>query len=233
MEQNIYDNPEFFSGYYELRSRSDNYNELLEQPAMANLLPDLHGKSVLDLGCGFGRNCADFVHRGARRVVGIDISEKMLNAATVSYTHLRLDTEKELEELQELLKKSNKPAKAEKEEKSGDAESAQKPQIEIDDFLKSELTVCKVIDCEKIEKADKLLKFTLFDGSGERTVVSGIAKYYSPDELKGHNVIVVTNLKPAKLRGVESNGMILSADTPDGGIKVVFADDIPAGGKLR
>lgn len=145
----------------------------------------------------------------------------------------RLDTEKELEELQELLKKSNKPAKAEKEEKSGDAESAQKPQIEIDDFLKSELTVCKVIDCEKIEKADKLLKFTLFDGSGERTVVSGIAKYYSPDELKGHNVIVVTNLKPAKLRGVESNGMILSADTPDGGIKVVFADDIPAGGKLR
>mgnify|MGYP002801963518 CR=1 FL=1 len=73
----------------------------------------------------------------------------------------------------------------------------------------------------------------MFDGSGERTVVSGIAKYYSPDELKGHNVIVVTNLKPAKLRGVESNGMILSADTPDGGIKVVFADDIPAGGKLR
>ena len=81
MEQNIYDKPEFFSGYYELRSRSDNYNDLLEQPAMANLLPDLRRKSVLDLGCGFGRNCLDFINRGAIHVVGIDISEKMLNVA--------------------------------------------------------------------------------------------------------------------------------------------------------
>lgn len=146
----------------------------------------------------------------------------------------RLDTEKELEELQSLLEKSNKERKMTKDsEKSNIGETDKKAQIEIDDFLKCELTVCNVVDCEKIEKADKLLKFTLFDGISERTVVSGIAKYYSPEELKGHNVIVVTNLKPAKLRGVESNGMILSADTPDGGIKVVFADDIPVGGKLR
>ena len=146
----------------------------------------------------------------------------------------RLDTEKELEELQSLLEKSNKERKMTKDsEKSNIGETDKKAQIEIDDFLKCELTVCNVVDCEKIEKADKLLKFTLFDGVSERTVVSGIAKYYSPEELKGHNVIVVTNLKPAKLRGVESNGMILSADTPDGGIKVVFADDIPVGGKLR
>ena len=91
MEQNIYDNPKFFSGYYELRSRSDNYNELLEQPAMANLLPDLHGKSVLDLGCGFGRNCADFIHRGARRVVGVDISERMLNAARAEQSNEKIE----------------------------------------------------------------------------------------------------------------------------------------------
>lgn len=144
----------------------------------------------------------------------------------------RLDTQKELEELQALLEKSNKQSAKAAEEKPAD-EKEEKPQIDIDDFLKSELTVCRVIDCQKIEKADKLLKFTLFDGVSERTVVSGIAKYYSPEELKDHNVIVVTNLKPAKLRGVESNGMILSADTPDGGIKVVFADGIPAGSKLR
>lgn len=81
MEQNIYDNPEFFKGYYLLRNRGDNYNDLLEQPAMSELLPDLKGKSVLDLGCGFGRNSIDFVKRGARRVVGIDISEKMLDIA--------------------------------------------------------------------------------------------------------------------------------------------------------
>ena len=81
MQQNIYENPEFFSGYYELRKRSDNYNDLLEQPAMRGLLPCLAGKTVLDLGCGFGRNCADFLRRGAKRVVGVDISQKMLDVA--------------------------------------------------------------------------------------------------------------------------------------------------------
>ena len=79
--QNIYDCPEFFDGYRELRSTHRNYNDLLEQPAMAKRLPDLNGRSVLDLGCGFGKNCADFVRRGARCVVGVDLSEKMLSVA--------------------------------------------------------------------------------------------------------------------------------------------------------
>lgn len=79
--QNIFDNEIFFNGYKALRDNEINYNDLLEQPAMARLLPELNGKSVLDLGCGYGHNCVDFVNHGARRVVGIDISEKMLSVA--------------------------------------------------------------------------------------------------------------------------------------------------------
>lgn len=79
--QNIFDNETFFSGYKALRDSDCNANDLIEQPAMRKLLPDLNGKSVLDLGCGYGHNCADFVSRGAARVVGIDISEKMLAVA--------------------------------------------------------------------------------------------------------------------------------------------------------
>jgi len=75
---------------------------------------------------------------------------------------------------------------------------------------------------------------TLDDGSGkERIVASGIAKWYKPDELVGHTVIVVANLKPAVLCGVESNGMILAADCGEDDVKLIFADDIPAGSKVR
>ncbi|MGN0634987.1 MAG: class I SAM-dependent methyltransferase, partial [Acutalibacteraceae bacterium] len=79
--QNIFDNEIFFKGYKALRDNEINSNDLLEQPAMTKLLPDLNGKSVLDLGCGYGHNCIDFVHRGAKKVVGVDISEKMLSVA--------------------------------------------------------------------------------------------------------------------------------------------------------
>ncbi len=79
--QNIYDNDTFFTGYQELRNNDLNYNTLLEQPAMAKMLPDLSEKTVLDLGCGYGHNCVDFVNNGAKRVIGLDISEKMLDVA--------------------------------------------------------------------------------------------------------------------------------------------------------
>ena len=78
--QNIFDDPVFFDSYMELRSE-ENFNDLLEQPAMGALLPPLEGRRVLDIGCGFGRNCMDFVQRGASEVLGIDISSKMLNIA--------------------------------------------------------------------------------------------------------------------------------------------------------
>ena len=93
--------------------------------------------------------------------------------------------------------------------------------------------MAKVKACEPIKRAKKLLKLTLDDGSGtDRTVASGIAQYYTPDQLTGHNVIVVANLKPAVLCGVESAGMILAADTPEG-VRVLFADDLPVGAKIR
>ena len=105
--------------------------------------------------------------------------------------------------------------------------------IGIDDFAKVELKVANIVNCEPVKKSKKLLKLTLNDGTGERTVASGISQYYKPDELIGRNVIIVANLKPAKLCGVESQGMILAADCPNGDVKVIFVDDIPAGSKVR
>lgn len=107
------------------------------------------------------------------------------------------------------------------------------PQIAIDDFAKVELRVAQVKACEPIPRAKKLLKLTLDDGEGERTVASGIAQWYTPEDLIGHKVIVVANLKPATLCGVESQGMIIAADTADGGAKVLFVDDFETGAKFR
>ena len=89
--QNIFDNETFFSGYKALRDSDCNANDLIEQPAMRKLMPDLNGKSVLDLGCGYGHNCIDFVNRGAARVVGIDISEKMLAVAKEESAHSKIE----------------------------------------------------------------------------------------------------------------------------------------------
>ncbi len=108
------------------------------------------------------------------------------------------------------------------------------PQIAIDDFAKVELRVALVKSCEKVKKSKKLLCLQLDDGMGGRQVVSGIAEWYAPEDLIGKKIIVVANLAPAKLCGVESNGMILAADTEDGGAKVIFPDDsLPCGTKIR
>ena len=82
---NFFDDTEFFNSYRKLRKRELNYNNLLEQPAISALLPDLTGKTVLDLGCGYGQNCYDFVKRGAKSVIGVDIAEKMLQVARTEY----------------------------------------------------------------------------------------------------------------------------------------------------
>lgn len=136
----------------------------------------------------------------------------------------RLDAEKIAAEIE-----------AEKKEKAETAENVAKiSQIGIEDFAKVELKAAKITACEPIPKAKKLLKLTLDDGSGtDRTVASGIAKYYKPEDLVGHTVIVVANLKPATLCGVESNGMILAADCSEDDVKVLFIDGVPAGSKIR
>ena len=138
----------------------------------------------------------------------------------------RLDLEKVMAEIE---------AEKEKAAKTENAENVvTMEQIGIEDFAKIELRAAKIIACEPIAKAKKLLKLTLDDGSGkERTVASGIAKYYKPEELTGHTVIVVANLKPAKLCGVESGGMILAADCAEDDVKVLFIDNVPAGSKIR
>ena len=141
----------------------------------------------------------------------------------------RIDAAKELAELEAAEAKTKAEAKA-----ANEAQNVAKlSEISIEDFAKIELKVAKVVCCEPVKKAKKLLKLTLDDGSGkERIVASGIAQYYSPDDLAGRNVIVVANLKPATLCGVESCGMILAADSGDG-VKVIFADDVNVGSKVR
>ncbi len=105
-------------------------------------------------------------------------------------------------------------------------------EITIDEFGKMDLRVAKVLTCEKVKGADKLLQFTVDLGSEVRTVVSGIAKHYQPEELVGRNVVMVANLKPAKIRGIESRGMLLSASSEDKLI-LVDAPDMPAGSRVK
>lgn len=142
----------------------------------------------------------------------------------------RLDIDKETEELNAILLK-NTPAPAEDIDKANLAPIADT--IKIDDFGKIDLRVAEVKSCEKVPKAKKLLCLQLDDGFGTRQVVSGIAKWYAPEDLIGKKIIVVANLAPAKLCGVESNGMIVAADVGEDA-RVIFVDkDIPNGSKLR
>lgn len=143
----------------------------------------------------------------------------------------RIDVDKEIEELNKII-----GSNAEPEEKADDGfEPAPiADEITIDDFAKVDLRVALVKDCEKVKKSKKLLCLQLDDGFGGRQVVSGIAAWYKPEDLIGKKVVIVANLKPVKLCGVESNGMICAADTPDGAASVIFPDqELPCGAKLR
>ena len=154
--------------------------------------------------------------------------ESGIKVGTATPLFSRIDGEKLIAELQ---------AKKEAEEKA----NAPAPKIEglapieFPDFMKVELRVAEVKNCEPIKKAKKLLKLTLDDGTGtDRIVASGIAKWYKPEDLIGKKVIVVANLKPAVLCGVESCGMILAADITEEDAKVVFVDNsMPNGARIR
>ncbi len=97
----------------------------------------------------------------------------------------------------------------------------QAPDVDFDTFMKADLRIGTVLECEKVPKADKLLRFLIDDGLGKRTIVSGIAKYYNPEELVGQQVCFIANLPERKLRGITSQGMILSAENPDGSLVLV------------
>ena len=144
----------------------------------------------------------------------------------------RIDVDKEIEELNALIKAQADKAKAALEDADGANLEPLADIIGIDDFFKADLRIAEVKSCEKIPKAKKLLKLMLNDGFGERQVVSGIAKWYAPEDLIGKKVILVANLSPAKLCGVESNGMIVAASVGEDA-KVIFVDkDIPNGSRL-
>ena len=148
----------------------------------------------------------------------------------------RIDMNKELAFLEDRMAKQKKAAEkaAKKAEKAAKKEekNLEGVMIGIDDFAKVELKTAKILSCEPVKKSDKLLCLQVELGEEKRQIVSGIAEYYKPEDMVGKTVIVVSNLKPAKLRGVESQGMILAADTPDG-VQVVFADGISSGCKIR
>lgn len=139
----------------------------------------------------------------------------------------RIDSDKMLAEIEEAQKKA-----AANEKTIEEIEGVAK--IGIDDFAKIDLRVAEVKDCVPVKRAKKLLKLTLDDGTGkDRTVASGIAMWYKPEQLIGKKVIVVSNLKPATLCGVESCGMILAADCAENDVRVVFVDGMPNGAKVR
>lgn len=119
------------------------------------------------------------------------------------------------------------------EEKKSDAPEGTVTMIDIAEFKSVSLRVGHILTAEKVEKADKLLKFTVDLGSEQRTIVSGIAKFYTPEEMVGKQVVVVANLKPAKLRGIESQGMLLCAVSAEGDVVLVAPEKrVPAGSEV-
>jgi len=137
----------------------------------------------------------------------------------------RIDEKKFLEEMEENMRLAEEALKAME-------EPPHEEEIGIDQFMKVEIRVAQVLECEPIPKAKKLLKLQVDLGYEKRQIVSGIAKYYKPEELIGKKVCVITNLKPCKLCGVDSFGMILASGEED--VKVVFLDpSVKNGERIR
>jgi methionyl-tRNA synthetase len=136
----------------------------------------------------------------------------------------RIDMDKELKALDELTAKKPQSEPV-------------LPDVSIDDFSKCDMRVCKILACEAVPKSEKLLKFQLDDGSGTpRQILSGIHKFYEPDELVGKHVLAILNLPNRKMMGQDSNGMLLSAVKEEDGKEklhlMIVGDDVPVGYKL-
>ena len=188
---------------------------------LSAFMPTTMPKALEQIGAC--EKCATYENADKFGVLPLDVTVKKGEALFP-----RIDVDKEIEELNSIIKNNSgedEETKKLREEIEGIA------QIGIDDFCKVDLRVAEIKACEPIKKAKKLLKLTVFDGVKERTVASGIAKYYKPEELVGKKIILVSNLAPAKLCGVESCGMILAATCGED-VKVIFVDDMPAGAKI-
>ena len=144
----------------------------------------------------------------------------------------RIDMEKELAELEKIEDEARKAALPPVE-----VEPQLTEKVDFDTFCKSDFRVVKVKACEAVKKSDKLLKFTLDDGTGtDRQILSGIHKWYQPEDLVGKTLVAIVNLPPRKMMGLESNGMLISAVHKEKGeeaLHLIMVDDaIPAGAKL-
>ena len=138
----------------------------------------------------------------------------------------RLDMDKTMAELEEISRASKAPAS-----------KPVLPDVSIDEFAKCDMCVCKVLACEAVKKSEKLLKFTLDDGSGKpRQILSGIHKFYEPEQLVGKTVVAILNLPSRKMMGQDSNGMLLSAVKEVNGKEelhlMILDDSVPAGAQL-
>ena len=196
------------------------YNLLETVRICGGLLTPFMPDTAAEIAKRLGGAAMDWDSLGAFGVLPADV-------ATVAGPALfpRIDMDKELAALEEL----SKPAPVVEE----DPLPEPLPEIAFDDFQKVEMTVVKVIACEKVKKSEKLLKFTLDDGTKEpRQILSGIAKYYQPEELVGKTLVAVTNLAPRKMMGQLSCGMLLSAERGDKLNLVMLADSVPAGSRL-
>lgn len=198
------------------------YNLLESIRFIAVLLEPFMPQTSKDIMSQLNTNVSDY--QSLSTFGGLEVGNKVGVAVPLFN---RIDAPKMLAEIEEMNKKA-------------EGDTAELPKIEladeitIDDFMKVELRVAKVLKAEKVKKSDKLLCIQLDDGMGGRQVVSGIAKSYNPEDLIGKKVMLVANLKPVKLRGVDSFGMICAADKPDGSIELIFPDDsLPVGAKIR
>ena len=178
---------------------------------LGSFMPDTAAKIAAQLG-------TDVLDFGSTKSFGVLKAGDKVGEAVPIFA--RIDLEKKLEELA-----------AENEEDKIEL-APFKDFCEFDDFLKLDLRVGKVIECERVKKSEKLLRFTLQTGSETRQILSGIAKFHSPEELIGKNVIFIANFKPRKMMGLESQGMILSAEFGEELSVLTTLKDIQSGAEI-
>ena len=184
-------------------------------------MPDSCAKAFAQIGAGAEHTTWE--HAGEYGVLPAEV--KVHKGETL---FPRIDAAKKLAELEELEKAARAPKVEAK---------PVLPEVTIDEFAKCDMRVCKVLACEAVKKSDKLLKFTLNDGSGtDRVILSGIHKFYEPEQLVGKTVVAILNLPPRKMMGQMSNGMLLSAEHVVDGKEelhlLMLDDSVPAGAQL-
>ena len=178
---------------------------------------------------GYGKKASYTVEKGEALFPRIDVAKEIAELT-------RQDEERKAAAQAAAAAKEAPKAEAPAEKKEPEAEAQEHlPEITIDDFAKCEMRVAKVLECERLPESKKLLKFRLFDGERERTILSGIAKWYAPEDLIGKQVAIVANLAPRPMMKGKyvSEGMILSAADNEGNVTVVlFPDSVKPGSQL-